>query len=116
MCQRTFLVIEDEPDLGRMVVMLAATLDVDVRLISENFTEIDDEAFMHVDGAIIDYMLPGCTGCTLARQAIKANPRLKIIMWTAVPNMVLLDPDCLGLPIVVKPSTLEELRDAISGR
>lgn len=59
---------------------------------------------------LIDYKLPQLTGCELANQIFRINPKIKMILLTAFDDIKNND---LNLEIVKKPITLSKLLQII---
>jgi len=78
------LIIDDGPDMVRLLeAITSATWDVDS---AGNLAEAMDVARTHpVDVAIVDFMLPGGGGFTVARHLKELQPDCRVVMFSAAP-------------------------------
>jgi len=78
------LIIDDGPDMVRLLEAVAsATWDVHS---AGNLTEAVAMAEEHpVDVAIVDFMLPGGGGFTVARHIKEIQPDCRVVMFSAAP-------------------------------
>jgi DNA-binding response OmpR family regulator len=78
------LIIDDGPDMVRLLEAVAsATWDVHS---AGNLSEAVEVADAHpVDVAIVDFMLPGGGGFTVARRIKEIQPECRVVMFSAAP-------------------------------
>jgi CheY-like chemotaxis protein len=78
------LIIDDGPDMVRLLeAITAATWDVRS---AANLTEaVDAAAEQPVDVAIVDFMLPGGGGFSVARRLKELRPACTVVMFSAAP-------------------------------
>ncbi|MGV0820296.1 response regulator [Martelella sp. AMO21009] len=79
---RTILVVDDDPEIRRLVATLLSREGFDVRT-AENGSELDDILRMvHPDLIILDLMLPGEDGLSICRR-VRSEGTCPILMLTA---------------------------------
>ncbi|GEM_PF-4633609 len=78
------LIVDDGPDMVRLLeAITAATWEVRS---AANLTEAVDAATEHpVDVAIVDFMLPGGGGFSVARHVKELRPECTVVMFSAAP-------------------------------
>jgi CheY-like chemotaxis protein len=78
------LIVDDGPDMVRLLeAITAATWEVRS---AANLTEAVDAATEHpVDVAIVDFMLPGGGGFSVARRVKELRPQCTVVMFSAAP-------------------------------
>ena len=111
MLPKRILVVDDEPLICQSVTMM---LDCDrhraetARDGTEALAKFDSE---HFDVVLTDYFMPGMRGDQLARAIKERNPSQPVILLTAFPPT---DKRQTFDLILLKPFSLDNLRDAIS--
>lgn len=105
------LYVEDEPSLGRIVMESLQSRDFSVTMVTDGASAISRlrEAAPHL--CILDVMLPGKDGYSIAREIRQVQPDLPIIFVTAKVQTedVLKGFDVGGNDYLKKPFSLEEL-------
>jgi CheY-like chemotaxis protein len=78
------LIIDDGPDMVRLLeAITSATWEVHS---AANLTEAVESASTHpVDVAIVDFMLPGGGGFSVARRLKELRPECTVVMFSAAP-------------------------------
>jgi CheY-like chemotaxis protein len=78
------LIIDDGPDMVRLLEAIAsATWEVDS---AANLGEAVEAATAHpVDVAVVDFMLPGGGGFSVARRIKELRPSCTVVMFSAAP-------------------------------
>ena len=80
---RRVLVVEDDPDIGRLVTLQLAELDCESRLIADGVTALAEAEAGNYDLVILDLMLPRMDGLQICRR-LRSHPRYTpILMLTA---------------------------------
>ena len=80
---RRVLVVEDDPDIGRLVSLQLAELDCETRLIADGVMALTEAQTGNYDLVILDLMLPRMDGLEICRR-LRALPRYTpILMLTA---------------------------------
>ena len=80
---RRVLVVEDDPDIGRLVTLQLAELDCESRLIADGVTALAEAEAGNYDLVILDLMLPRMDGLQICRR-LRTHPRYTpILMLTA---------------------------------
>lgn len=80
---RRVLVVEDDPDIGRLVTLQLAELDCESRLITDGVTALAEAEAGNYDLVILDLMLPRLDGLQICSR-LRSNPRYTpILMLTA---------------------------------
>ncbi|MBV9411642.1 MAG: response regulator [Acidimicrobiia bacterium] len=78
------LIVDDGPDMVRLLEAIT-TPTWEVRT-AANLTEAVDTAAQHpVDVAIVDFMLPGGGGFSVARRVKELQPQCTVVMFSAAP-------------------------------
>ena len=108
---RSVLVVEDDPDIGRLVVLQMAELGCETRLIDDGVTGLAEAQSGRYDLVILDLMLPRMDGLQICRRLREAARTTPILMLTA--KSTELD-RVLGLELgaddyLTKPFSLAEL-------
>lgn len=110
-------IVEDTPDLARLLPTLLDDDDIRCVVTTSNFGELlFPGPWQGVHVALVDFMLPGITGEVILRYLKDNFPNIRRILWTAAAE---LPPDTVDLADVMfyKPvKDLGELIDAIRGR
>ena len=80
---RRVLVVEDDPDIGRLVTLQLTELDYESRLIADGVAALAEAEAGHYDLVILDLMLPRMDGLQICRR-LRMQPRYTpILMLTA---------------------------------
>ena len=80
---RRVLVVEDDPDIGRVVTLQLAELDCETRLIADGVNGLAEAEAGNYDLVILDVMLPRMDGLQICRR-LRAQPRYTpVLMLTA---------------------------------
>jgi DNA-binding response OmpR family regulator len=80
---RRVLVVEDDPDIGRLVTLQLGELDCESRLIADGVTALAEAEAGNYDLVILDLMLPRMDGLQICRR-LRTLPRYTpILMLTA---------------------------------
>ena len=78
------LIIDDGPDMVRLLETVAA-VNWDV-LSAANLSEaVETASANEVDAAIVDFMLPGGGGFSVARRIKELRPACQVVMFSAAP-------------------------------
>jgi DNA-binding response OmpR family regulator len=109
--QKNILVVEDDPDIARLVQLHLRDAGYAVDQISNGDTALQHYRRRQPDLVILDLMLPGMSGLNLCRQMRKNTAYIPILMLTA--KSTELD-RVLGLEIgaddyITKPFSIQEL-------
>jgi DNA-binding response OmpR family regulator len=80
---RRVLVVEDDPDIGRLVSMQLAELDCQSRLIADGVTALAEAQAGRYDLVILDLMLPRLDGLQICRRLRAESRYVPILMLTA---------------------------------
>ena len=104
------LVVEDEPTLRAAVGRALTEAGYTVRTVADGWSFTHEIDAFKPDLALLDVMLPGADGFTLARQ-LRAHTQCPVIFMTAKDNVTdrLTGFDAGADDYVVKPFVLEEL-------
>jgi len=80
----SLLIIDDGPDMVRLLEAITApTWDVHT---AANLNEAVEMAMVHpVDVAVVDFMLPGAGGFSVARRLKELRPGCTVVMFSAAP-------------------------------
>jgi DNA-binding response OmpR family regulator len=114
---RRVLVVEDDPDIGRLVTLQLAELDCESRLIADGVTALAEAQAGGYDLVMLDVMLPRMDGlqvCRRLRESDKTTPVLMLTSKAAELDRV------LGLELgaddyLTKPFSMLELAARIKG-
>jgi DNA-binding response OmpR family regulator len=114
---RRVLVVEDDPDIGRLVMLQLAELNCDARLLSDGVSALAEASTGRYDLIILDLMLPRLDGLQVCQRLRAAQQLVPILMLTA--KATELD-RVLGLEIgaddyLTKPFSMLELAARIKG-
>lgn len=108
---RRILIIEDDPDIARLVELHLRDSDYEVHLASTGHAGLEEMALRTYDLVILDLMLPGADGLEICR-LLRAGPRYTpILMLTAKSAEI---DRVLGLEVgaddyLTKPFSIREL-------
>jgi DNA-binding response OmpR family regulator len=80
---RRVLVVEDDPDIGRLVTLQLAELDIESRLIADGVMALAEAEAGHYDLVILDLMLPRMDGLQICRRLRALPCYTPILMLTA---------------------------------
>ena len=80
---RRVLVVEDDPDIGRLVTLQLAELDCESRLIADGVSGLAEAEAGRYDLVILDLMLPRMDGLQICRRLRAAARYVPILMLTA---------------------------------
>jgi len=114
---RRVLVVEDDPDIGRLVTLQLAELDCESRLIADGLTALDEARAGRYDLVILDVMLPRMDGLEICRRLRADEPHTPILMLTAKSSEL---DRVLGLELgaddyLTKPFSMLELAARLKG-
>ena len=76
---RRVLVVEDDPDIGRLVTLQLAELDCESRLIADGVSALAEAESRDYDLVILDLMLPRMSGLEICRR-LRTHPRYTPIL------------------------------------
>jgi DNA-binding response OmpR family regulator len=80
---RRVLVVEDDPDIGRLVTLQLAELDCESRLIADGVSGLAEAEAGRYDLVILDLMLPRMDGLQICRRLRAGEQQTPILMLTA---------------------------------
>jgi DNA-binding response OmpR family regulator len=80
---RRVLVVEDDPDIGRLVTLQLAELDCESRLIADGVSALAEAEAGNYDLVILDLMLPRMDGLQICRRLRSQTRYTPILMLTA---------------------------------
>ena len=80
---RRVLVVEDDPDIGRLVTLQLAELDCESKLIADGVTALAEAEAGNYDLVILDLMLPRMDGLQICRRLRTHTRYTPILMLTA---------------------------------
>jgi DNA-binding response OmpR family regulator len=105
------LYVEDEPFLGRIVKESLESRDYEVIMISDGKDAVSSFTAMNPDICVLDIMLPGKDGYTIAKEIRQIDPTVPIIFVTAKNQTedVLKGFTSGGNDYIRKPFSMEEL-------
>ena len=111
------LVIEDDPDIGRVVTLQLAELDCETRLIADGVAGLAEAEAGRYDLVILDLMLPRLDGLQICRRLRAAERNTPILMLTAKSSEL---DRVLGLELgaddyLTKPFSMLELAARVKG-
>ena len=114
---RRVLVVEDDPDIGRLITLQLAELDCESRLIDDGVSALAEAQAGRYDLVILDVMLPRLDGLQICRRLRAAELQTPILMLTA--KSTELD-RVLGLELgaddyLTKPFSMLELAARLKG-
>jgi DNA-binding response OmpR family regulator len=114
---RRVLVVEDDPDIGRLVTLQLAELDCESRLIADGVTALAEAQSGGYDLVVLDVMLPRMDGLQICRRLRESDKHTPVLMLTA--KSAELD-RVLGLELgaddyLTKPFSMLELAARVKG-
>jgi len=114
---RRVLVVEDDPDIGRLVTLQLAELGCESRLIDDGVTGLAEAQDGRYDLVILDLMLPRLDGLQICRRLRAAERHTPILMLTAKSSEL---DRVLGLELgaddyLTKPFSMLELAARVKG-
>ena len=114
---RRVLVIEDDPDIGRLVTLQLGELDCQSRLIADGVSGLAEAESGRYDLIILDLMLPRLDGLQICRRLRAGEGHTPILMLTAKSSEL---DRVLGLELgaddyLTKPFSMLELAARIKG-
>jgi len=80
---RRVLVIEDDPDVGRLITLQLAELDCECRLVDDGVAGLAEAEAGRYDLVLLDLMLPRLDGLQICRRMRAAELQTPILMLTA---------------------------------
>jgi len=114
---RRVLVVEDDPDIGRLIMLQMAELGCESKLIADGLTALAEAQAGRYDLVILDLMLPRLDGLQICRRLRESDSRTPVLMLTA--KSTELD-RVLGLELgaddyLTKPFSMLELGARVKG-
>jgi DNA-binding response OmpR family regulator len=114
---RRVLVVEDDPDIGRLVMLQLAELGCDGRLIDDGVTALAEAQATRYDLVILDVMLPRLDGLQICRRLRASAHYTPILMLTSKSSEL---DRVLGLELgaddyLTKPFSMLELAARVKG-
>ena len=114
---RRVLVIEDDPDIGRLITLQLAELDCESRLVADGVAGLAEAQAGHYDLVILDLMLPRMDGLQICRRLRATEQQTPILMLTAKSSEL---DRVLGLELgaddyLTKPFSMLELAARLKG-
>jgi DNA-binding response OmpR family regulator len=114
---RRVLVIEDDPDIGRLISLQLAELDCESRLVADGVTGLQEAQAGNYDLVVLDVMLPRLDGLQICRRLRAAEQQTPILMLTAKSSEL---DRVLGLELgaddyLTKPFSMLELAARVKG-
>jgi len=114
---RRVLVVEDDPDIGRLVVLQLAELGCESRLVTDGVTALDEAERGRWDLVILDVMLPRLDGLQILKRLRAAERHVAILMLTSKSSEL---DRVLGLELgaddyLTKPFSILELAARVKG-
>jgi DNA-binding response OmpR family regulator len=114
---RHVLVVEDDPDIGRLVTLQLTELGCESRLIDDGVTALAEAQAGHYDLVILDIMLPRMDGLQICRRLRNSERYTPILMLTAKSSEL---DRVLGLELgaddyLTKPFSMLELAARVKG-
>ena len=114
---RRVLVIEDDPDIGRLITLQLAELDCESRLVDDGIAGLAEAEAGRYDLVILDLMLPRLDGLQICRRLRAAEQHTPILMLTAKSSEL---DRVLGLELgaddyLTKPFSMLELAARVKG-
>lgn len=115
--ERRVLVVEDDPDIGRLVMLQLAELGCEGRLIDDGVTALGEAQAGRYDLVILDLMLPRMDGLQICRRLREAERYTPILMLTSKSSEI---DRVLGLELgaddyLTKPFSMLELAARVKG-
>lgn len=117
MTQRRVLVVEDDPDIGRLVSLQLAELDCETQLIDDGITALAEAQAGRYDLVILDLMLPRLDGLQICRRLRASDHHVPILMLTAKSAELdrVLDLELGADDYLTKPFSMLELAARVKG-
>jgi len=114
---RRVLVVEDDPDIGRLVMLQLAELGCESRLIDDGISALAEAEATHYDLVILDVMLPRMDGLQICRRLRAGETHTPILMLTSKSSEI---DRVLGLELgaddyLTKPFSMLELAARVKG-
>ena len=114
---RRVLVIEDDPDIGRLITLQLAELDCESRLVADGVSGLAEAQDGRYDLVILDLMLPRLDGLQICKRLRAAEQQTPILMLTAKASEL---DRVLGLELgaddyLTKPFSMLELAARLKG-
>jgi DNA-binding response OmpR family regulator len=114
---RRVLVVEDDPDVGRLITLQLAELDCESQLVADGVTGLAEALAGGYDLVILDIMLPRLDGLQICRRLRAAELHTSILMLTAKSSEL---DRVLGLELgaddyITKPFSMLELAARVKG-
>jgi len=114
---RRVLVIEDDPDIGRLITLQLAELDCEARLVADGVSGLAEAQEGRYDLVVLDLMLPRLDGLQICRRLRAAEQHTPILMLTAKSSEL---DRVLGLELgaddyLTKPFSMLELAARLKG-
>ena len=114
---RRVLVIEDDPDIGRLITLQLAELDCESRLVADGVAGLAEAQAGRYELVILDVMLPRLDGLQICRRLRAAEQHTPILMLTAKSSEL---DRVLGLELgaddyLTKPFSMLELAARLKG-
>jgi len=114
---RRVLVIEDDPDIGRLITLQLAELDCEARLVADGVSGLAEAQEGCYDLVVLDLMLPRLDGLQICRRLRAAEQHTPILMLTAKSSEL---DRVLGLELgaddyLTKPFSMLELAARLKG-
>jgi DNA-binding response OmpR family regulator len=114
---RRVLVVEDDPDIGRLITLQLAELDCESRLVADGVTGLAEAEAGHYDLVVLDVMLPRMDGLQICRRLRATEQHTPILMLTAKSSEL---DRVLGLELgaddyLTKPFSMLELAARLKG-
>jgi DNA-binding response OmpR family regulator len=115
--RRRVLVIEDDPDIGRLITLQLAELDCESRLVADGVSGLGEAQEGRYDLVILDIMLPRLDGLQICQRLRAAEQHTPILMLTAKSSEL---DRVLGLELgaddyLTKPFSMLELAARLKG-
>lgn len=106
--QRTIALVDDDEDIVNLFASFLRENGYDVISFTDPFLLLDyihhhDNKFRLL---LIDYKMPRITGCELANKIAEINPKIEIVLITAVNDIV---KNNLNLELIHKPLRMHQL-------
>ncbi len=108
--RRVVLVVEDEPSVRAFSVEIFRELGFDVLEAEDAPSALQlMDGPRQIDLLFSDIGLPGTDGRTLARQAVRQRPRLRVLLTSGYAHQIERDPHADDVELLPKPFTTEQL-------
>jgi DNA-binding response OmpR family regulator len=114
---RRVLVVEDDPDIGRLVMLQMAELGCEGKLVDDGVTALAEARTGRYDLVILDLMLPRMDGLQICRRLREGDRYTPVLMLTAKSSEI---DRVLGLELgaddyLTKPFSVLELAARVKG-